>query len=490
MSEFLFIRPGFGADCGYSWFVYDADSSEVLASGRSESLEELSNQNKENGERLVIVFYPSANALFKTVTFPGRLRKNPNLCLCMLEDELAQDINELEVRILHRIGNKYDVMIVNKDEITTLENSFKSCGFTIDRIVPDILAIPKDFKIANSVTSFKEILQKVKNFFNHKPSARALTNADAEPNIALEKNTANENKGGSNGEHNDGAQDNLESSEEDKDTVQNSTDELSATDSSSNVQDEFSESQTDAVALQLGDEWLVRTGPYTGFVIGNTWLSTIDSSEEACLRVTSLTPLPDNHPKLWQEELCSSVAEIMAQGALAQEFSLSRRYVQRKLQLEFAYPWYKVVGVALALIVLLFVNYNYAIKDLNQETQAYKQQQRIIFGKLTGSGPTTSNPVYSMKQLLSENSPIGTYEGFVDLTKKISDVLLKHEEMELVSLQYEQDRKQYVIRFLSDADWEIRKLSNELRSDFTVVLSDSKPSRNQVLYTVHLRRAK
>ena len=180
----------------------------------------------------------------------------------------------------------------------------------------------------------------------------------------------------------------------------------------------------------------------------------------------------------------------MARTALSQEFSLTKIYAQKMLEMQFLYPWYKVAISLVLLVVLLLVNYNFAIKNLNAETQAYKQQQRIIYGKLTGSGPAVSNPVYSMKQLLSEQSPTGTYDGFVDLSKKLSAMLVEHAEMELVSLQYEQGRKQFVLRFLSDADWDEKKMATELKADFSVALADSKPSRNQVLYTVNLRRVK
>lgn len=74
--------------------------------------------------------------------------------------------------------------------------------------------------------------------------------------------------------------------------------------------------------------------------------------------------------------------------------------------------------------------------------------------------------------------------------KKLSAMLVEHAEMELVSLQYEQGRKQFVLRFLSDADWDEKKMATELKADFSVALADSKPSRNQVLYTVNLRRVK
>lgn len=506
MSEFLFIRPGFGSDCGYSWFVYDAEGENVLASGRHESLSELAEQNRETGDRPVVILFPSAKALFKQVAFPGRLRKNPNLCLCMLEDELAQDPDELEVRILHKNGNLYDVMITEKGMISNFEDEFKNHGFKIDRIVPDILALPFEGKSAKVGANLGEFMQKVMQILNKKVGSKnskieatqdALAQGVTKSAIDNEASPKVEDSASESLDNNVGAEDaklnnNSESSTQeeqlnssDASLAQTSTDAAIAKDealeANSSVDNSF-------IALQLGDEWLVRTGLFQGYVVGASWLNTLAPNDET--KVIALTPLPEPHPVNWQEQLCSSVAETMARTALSQEFSLTKIYAQKMLEMQFLYPWYKVAISLVLLVVLLLVNYNFAIKNLNAETQAYKQQQRIIYGKLTGSGPAVSNPVYSMKQLLSEQSPTGTYNGFVDLSKKLSAMLVEHAEMELVSLQYEQGRKQFVLRFLSDADWDEKKMATELKADFSVVLADSKPSRNQVLYTVNLRRVK
>lgn len=147
VSEFLFIRPGLVSPRDYVWLVYDEQSDNVLSSGVVYSLQELANLKTQLSTNQVVIMYASDTLLFKKIEYPSRISsKNSNLLLYAVEEELADDIDDLDVRIINKSKNTYYTVIYKKSEIKTIEETFKNMGFDICSIVPDIFGLPYDDK--------------------------------------------------------------------------------------------------------------------------------------------------------------------------------------------------------------------------------------------------------------------------------------------------------------------------------------------------------
>ena len=150
MSEYLFLRPTLIDPRSYLWFSYDDTSHNVLASGTVNSLEELKDVGGNSPERPVMILYPSSALKFKTVNYPGKLKKHAyEPVLYQLEDEFAEDIDNFKAHMMAKNGKDYDFLIFRKNEFTDLEQALKGLGFTVTAIVPDALTLPEPRETAS-----------------------------------------------------------------------------------------------------------------------------------------------------------------------------------------------------------------------------------------------------------------------------------------------------------------------------------------------------
>lgn len=143
MIEYLFIRPTLTENEDYLWYSYDFESGNVLASGYTSSLEDLARINKSMPTRSVVVLYPSSNITFRQIEYPKKITKALHAAiLYMFEDEFAEEVDELDLRVLKRNNNVYDIAIYRKNMIEDLEEALIELGFNVISIIPDVLTLP------------------------------------------------------------------------------------------------------------------------------------------------------------------------------------------------------------------------------------------------------------------------------------------------------------------------------------------------------------
>lgn len=143
MIEYLFIRPTLTENEDYLWYSYDFESGTVLASGFSSSLEELARINKSMPTRSVVVLYPSTNISFRQIEYPKKITKALHAAiLYMFEEEFAEEVDELDLKVLKRNNNVYDIAIYRKNMIEDLEEALIELGFNVISIIPDVLTLP------------------------------------------------------------------------------------------------------------------------------------------------------------------------------------------------------------------------------------------------------------------------------------------------------------------------------------------------------------
>ena len=398
MSEYLFLRPTLIDPRSYLWFSYDDTSHNVLASGTVYSLEELKDVGGNSPERPVVILYPSSALKFKTVNYPGKLKKHAyEPVLYQLEDEFAEDIDNFKAHMMAKNGKDYDFLIFRRNEFTDLEQALKGLGFTVTAIVPDALTLPEPRETASGKD--KEI------YF-----------------------------------------------------------------------------------LNLNDEWLIRDGVNSGISIPGAWIKDYAENLPEGISAVSLSVLPEELKEKAREELTDSPLAKMAEGAIHSKVNMSSYQRKRNIQFKFMTSWVKVVVMGLIFVTLWYMNMNMRISSVIKETQEYRNQQRALFSQIMGGSGRVNDPVSRMKEILSNSSPIGTDEGFIDLVKLVSGKIINKKGIELVNMKFERSRRVFVIQFLADSGTNIDNFVSGFSPDFTGQIIDRKPSRERQLVSVQLKR--
>ncbi|WP_406547506.1 type II secretion system protein GspL [Succinimonas sp.] len=403
MSEYLFLRPTLIDPRSYLWFSYDDTSHNVLASGTVYSLEELKDVGGNSPERPVMILYPSSALKFKTVNYPGKLKKHAyEPVLYQLEDEFAEDIDNFKAHMMAKNGKDYDFLIFRKNEFTDLEQALKGLGFTVTAIVPDALTLPEPHETASG--------------------------KDKEPGLK------------------------------------------------------------EIYFLNLDDEWLIRDGVNSGISIPGAWIKDYAENLPEGVSAVSLSVLPEELKEKVREDLTDSPLAKMAEGAIHSKVNMSSYQRKRNIQFKFMTSWVKVVVMGLIFVTLWYMNMNMRISSVIKETQEYRNQQRALFSQIMGGSGRVNDPVSKMKEILSNSSPIGTDEGFIDLVKLVSGKLINKKGIELVNMKFERSRRVFVIQFLADSSTNIDNFVSGFSPDFTGQIVDRKPSRERQLVSVQLKR--
>lgn len=142
--EQLLVRLGASDTDPISWLVWSTTEEEIIASGELPNADSLATLSERAGQRAVIALAPSSEILLKWVTLPPRAgRKVLSALPFMLEDELATDISEQFFAIGPRVGDEQAVAVVSHEKLTLWQQWLASANLFCDRLIPDVLAVPK-----------------------------------------------------------------------------------------------------------------------------------------------------------------------------------------------------------------------------------------------------------------------------------------------------------------------------------------------------------
>ncbi len=242
--------------------------------------------------------------------------------------------------------------------------------------------------------------------------------------------------------------------------------------------------------MKFNDVWLVRNGKNAGMEVQEEWLPFLAGSGDSEKKYISLSELPADMKDKWQESLAESVETVIAEGAIKNRLNLSSKQRKKNYQIKFVRSWAKVAVLVILMFALWFVNMSYRTKSIMQETMDYRNQQRNLFKQISNSSGNVNDPVGEMRKLIENSSPIGTDEGFVDLSKILVPYVSSKRNIEMVSLKFDRSRKTFTLQFLADGSFDKDAFLNDLNPDFSGNFTDSKPSRDRMLNTVQLRRLK
>ncbi|WP_299009373.1 type II secretion system protein GspL [uncultured Shewanella sp.] len=143
MSERLVIRLGQAADAPCFWLVWSEQAQEIIASGQLSHVDELSTLTERAGHRPVDILVPASSITLTSVNLPeGNQRQAIKALPFMLEESLAQDVDDLHFVVGKAQGSQLPVGVVSHEQMQTWLAWLNDAQLTIQRIVPDCLALP------------------------------------------------------------------------------------------------------------------------------------------------------------------------------------------------------------------------------------------------------------------------------------------------------------------------------------------------------------
>ncbi|WP_286295341.1 type II secretion system protein GspL [Vibrio apostichopi] len=143
MSEFLTVRLSSEPQSPVPWLVWSTSQQEVIASGELSSWEQLDELTPYAEKRSCIALLPGNECLIKRVEIPkGAARQFDSMLPFLLEDEVAQDIEDLHLTILDKDASHATVCGVDREWLKQALEQFREANIVFRKVLPDTLAVP------------------------------------------------------------------------------------------------------------------------------------------------------------------------------------------------------------------------------------------------------------------------------------------------------------------------------------------------------------
>lgn len=143
MSEVLSIRLTSQPNTAIAWVVWSSSQQAVIASGELPHLSDLSQLVNYAKQRSVMVLLSAREVILRQVSIPaGAQRRLASLLPYLLEDELAQEVEQLHFSVLATGHGQAQVAGVDRQWLTGILAQFSALGIEVKRVLPDVLALP------------------------------------------------------------------------------------------------------------------------------------------------------------------------------------------------------------------------------------------------------------------------------------------------------------------------------------------------------------
>jgi len=147
MAEILYIRLGSQIQDEVSWLIFSASEQEIIASGELTNAKQLSELTIKAQQRLVKVFVPACDVLLKRLTVPTKSQRAMRSAVpYMLEDELAQDVEQLFFAYADIANDSDDhncfVAVTEKAQMLNWQAWLADADIQTKTIQPETLAMP------------------------------------------------------------------------------------------------------------------------------------------------------------------------------------------------------------------------------------------------------------------------------------------------------------------------------------------------------------
>ncbi|MGB2739039.1 MAG: type II secretion system protein GspL [Cognaticolwellia sp.] len=163
MGETLFIRLGSQAESRIHWLIKTNGQEEIIASGELPNAQALEQLTEKSASREVIAFVPASDIAIKRLTVPGSSQRAIRLAApYMLEDELAQDVEQLffaysDIKNDEQ-GNNCFLAALERQQLENWQQWLSDAGIFCKVIIPDAMALPVDPQSSTAVMLGEQIL--------------------------------------------------------------------------------------------------------------------------------------------------------------------------------------------------------------------------------------------------------------------------------------------------------------------------------------------
>ena len=147
MSETLYIRLASNQSLPISWLVWSSHQQEIIASGDLANADTLATISDKAQQRRVVAIVPSSDVLLKVLNVPAKSAKAMRQAVpYMLEDELAQDVDELFFAFASRNASDSEhnclVAIIARDLMAEWQTQLKQAGIECQTMLVESLLLP------------------------------------------------------------------------------------------------------------------------------------------------------------------------------------------------------------------------------------------------------------------------------------------------------------------------------------------------------------
>jgi len=143
VNEFLIVRLSKSKTAAIQWLVWSESQKEVIASGELQDHQDLAELANYAEGRQVIVLVSAANLVLTQLEVPaGANRQFDSMLPFMLEDDVAQDVDELHFTVLAKEANQAYVCGIDYSWLESILADMRQLGFAVRKVLPDALALP------------------------------------------------------------------------------------------------------------------------------------------------------------------------------------------------------------------------------------------------------------------------------------------------------------------------------------------------------------
>lgn len=148
MAEKLYIRLGSNAQSTVQWLIFNDDQEGIIACGELTQASELIQLTEKAKSREVVTFVPTSDLVLKSLKVPSKSVKSIRLAVpYMLEDELAQDVEDLFFAYsdisVNNTDNNCFVAVVEHSQLELWQSWLVNAGIHCKKMLPDVLAMPQ-----------------------------------------------------------------------------------------------------------------------------------------------------------------------------------------------------------------------------------------------------------------------------------------------------------------------------------------------------------
>lgn len=444
MSEFLTIRLSSRAEQPVQWLVWSPQQNEVIASGQLDNISLLDEIADYAAQRTVYALIPASDVLMTQVSIPaGSSRQLASVLPFLLEEELAQDVDNLHVHLLEKNGDLAQVAVIEHRKMEEWLAALREAGIEIKAMLPDCLCLPHfDHSYSAAEIEGQWLIRQsaVQGIAAETTWLAAWLSAQQAPIVPAV----------------------------DEDDADNDADHDATEDSDTSAE------ASEAVSLE-------KSSP-----ADDTPLTAQD------IVIHHYTPAPENMPGRWQAEAPELVMQLLAQGALASKVNmLSGVYKQQPAWRKHLKPWRKVAIAAGMLVAVMAGQHFVSMQAMDKQALAYKAESERIFRQVLPQFKRVPSQSYLKRQMNSELSRLGGSSedsGLLPWLAQLQPALAKVPQMSMQNFKYDQNRGEIRFQGVAGEFQHFEQLRTLLAENFTVEQGQLNREGNQVTGAVVLRR--